>query len=356
MSLSVNPAKPLRLARIVLSALRVATLHLSALALLSTQAIAEEAIEPLSIEKLNLDIEHITVSGLSSGGFMATQMHFAHSDWVNGAGMIAAGPYNCARGSLKTALGECIGEAKASLPMEALNSDIKSWESQNKIAPLKNLHDSKVWILGGTLDEKIGVSLVSELAKQYQQHVKAENIKTLLTKPFAHHFPTQNQGSNCKTSESPFIGQCAYDAAGELLAHLYGKLQAPVNAQDTNVKRFDASRIAEVAEASIAEEAYLYVPSACQSGESCQLHVSFHGCNQNHQAVGLDYVTKTGLNRWAESNRLVVFYPQTQSSNMMPFNPQGCWDWWGYTDENYATAQGTQVQAVRALVNAIAGK
>ena len=66
-----------------------------------------------------------------------------------------------------------------------------------------------------------------------------------------------------------------------------------------------------------------------------------------------DFVTQTGINRWAESNKLVVLYPQTKSSNVMPFNPQGCWDWWGYTDANYATRSGKQIQAVSAMVKAL---
>src|SRR5256885_13999079 len=39
----------------------------------------------------------VTVSGLSSGGFFAHQFHIAYSALVNGAGIIAGGPYSCAR-------------------------------------------------------------------------------------------------------------------------------------------------------------------------------------------------------------------------------------------------------------------
>ncbi len=35
----------------------------------------------------------ITVSGISSGGFMAVQFHVAHSSTVGGAGVVAGGPY-----------------------------------------------------------------------------------------------------------------------------------------------------------------------------------------------------------------------------------------------------------------------
>jgi hypothetical protein len=42
-----------------------------------------------------LDRHAITVSGLSSGGFFAHQFHVAYSKLVNGAGIIAGGPYGC---------------------------------------------------------------------------------------------------------------------------------------------------------------------------------------------------------------------------------------------------------------------
>jgi hypothetical protein len=35
-------------------------------------------------------------------------------------------------------------------------------------------------------------------------------------------------------------------------------------------------------------------------------------------------------------------------------NPQGCWDWWNYDDENYAGKTGRQIAAVRAMVDRIA--
>ncbi len=37
----------------------------------------------------------VTVSGLSSGAFFAHQFHLAYSSVVEGAGLIAGGPYGC---------------------------------------------------------------------------------------------------------------------------------------------------------------------------------------------------------------------------------------------------------------------
>jgi hypothetical protein len=35
-------------------------------------------------------------------------------------------------------------------------------------------------------------------------------------------------------------------------------------------------------------------------------------------------------------------------------NPQGCWDWWGYTGDQYATKNGPQLKAVDALISHLA--
>jgi poly(3-hydroxybutyrate) depolymerase len=45
---------------------------------------------------LPIDPAQISVSGISSGAFMANQLHVAHSAQLMGAGLIAGGLYGCA--------------------------------------------------------------------------------------------------------------------------------------------------------------------------------------------------------------------------------------------------------------------
>jgi hypothetical protein len=47
-------------------------------------------------------------------------------------------------------------------------------------------------------------------------------------------------------------------------------------------------------------------------------------------------------------------YPQTKNSTFLPLNPQGCWDWWGYADADYATRDGLQIKAVSQMARNIA--
>jgi hypothetical protein len=32
---------------------------------------------------------------------------------------------------------------------------------------------------------------------------------------------------------------------------------------------------------------------------------------------------------------MVLLYPQATTSGLIPYNPKGCWDWWGYTGADY---------------------
>ena len=110
--------------------------------------------------------------------------------------------------------------------------------------------------------------------------------------------------------------------------------------------------------ASFADNGYLYVPEACQSGAPCRLHVAFHGCKQggdNDPPFGNIFARFAGYNEWAKNNRIVVLYPQVQAENYWPVNPQGCWDWWGflYTGDDYATLGGKQIKAVAQMINTL---
>ena len=62
-----------------------------------------------------------------------------------------------------------------------------------------------------------------------------------------------------------------------------------------------------------------------------------------------------GYNRWAETNRIVVLYPQARATWGMPLNPYGCWDWWGYTGTAYTGKSAPQIAALRAMVEKLAG-
>ena len=60
------------------------------------------------------------------------------------------------------------------------------------------------------------------------------------------------------------------------------------------------------------------------------------GGRRGAAAHRFEHAHAAGYNRWADGNRLIVLYPQARASwSFLAFNPRGCWDWWGYTGEDY---------------------
>ena len=88
-------------------------------------------------------------------------------------------------------------------------------------------------------------------------------------------------------------------------------------------------------------------------GHKC---IALHGCQQSAEFVSDAFAAGAGYNQWAEANKLLVLYPQVTSSKIAPLNPLGCWDWWGYTSEDYATREAPQIKMIEATIDAIAGR
>jgi poly(3-hydroxybutyrate) depolymerase len=122
------------------------------------------------------------------------------------------------------------------------------------------------------------------------------------------------------------------------------------------VVAFDQRELGGTNAISMAAEGFVYVPRACDT-QSCRVHVAFHGCRQGVEAVGERFVREAGYNRWADTNRLIVLYPQAVARYWWwIYNPNGCWDWWGYTGQAYATKEGDQIRAVMAMVERLGAK
>lgn len=91
--------------------------------------------------------KRVTVSGVSSGGYMAVQTRIALANLVSGAGVVAGGPYHCAGGSAGNALGRCLsGE---NLDVSRLVSFTVEAAVSGNIAAVESLRDSRVWIFRG---------------------------------------------------------------------------------------------------------------------------------------------------------------------------------------------------------------
>jgi poly(3-hydroxybutyrate) depolymerase len=310
------------------------------------------------LPQLPIDPGSVTVSGISSGGAMAVQFHVAHSSLVRGVGALASPPYLCAEGSVRHALGRCMKDG-TEIPTAQLVERTRQLASEGAIDPVADLADDRVWLFRGAQDPYVGKPVADSLEAYYQALVRPERVARVELPGAGHTFPTADDAAPaCDVTESPFVGNCGLDGAAALLAHLHGDLAAGTAPSTDGLVEFDQRPYAELAgSVGLGDRGWLFVPQACRAGQpaSCSLHVVFHGCQQGASFVGDAFVRRGGYLEVAEANRMVLLFPQVEKS-LQPLNAYGCWDWWGYEGEDYATRGGRQVRAVRAMIADLLGE
>ncbi len=278
---------------------------------------------------------------------MAVQLHVAHSAAVRGAGAIAGGPYYCAQGSVWAAYYNCMAPGWFTpLPsVDTLKAQADQLAQAGRIDPVANLASARVWLFWGSEDETVKREVVEGLRAFYSRY--QANVAMVPDKPAGHGMVTMDSGNACSVTAAPYINDCNYDAAGELLSHLLEDAR-PGKAVAESLLVFDQKTYG-ARDISMADVGYVYVPKTCRT-ERCRVHVALHGCRQTLDDIGEQFVREAGYNRWAEGSRLIVLYPQAIKRYWGVYNPRGCWDWWGYTGADYATKQGAQIRAVKAML------
>jgi poly(3-hydroxybutyrate) depolymerase len=352
-------------------------------------AAADHTVVPLtSLSRLEkLERGSVTVSGLSSGGFFAHQFHVAHSSLVKGTAIAAGGPFACAEqaplwlryypnSALTYALTVCSHLWRARYPWlafwlpaapnpQASADAIRNEQGRGTIDPIANLAAARVWLFAGGRDAVVPPATVAAVKRAYELvGVPAPNIRLVEETRANHGLPIEEfEGAGaapaCDGLGSPFLIDCDYDAAKLLLAHLYpdGFKSEPA-APGGRLIRFDQSEFPGAAEptSSLHREGYVYVPASCANGTAgparCRLHVAFHGCQQSVERIHDAFYRHGGYNRWAEANAIVVLYPQVAANSV---NPEGCWDWWGYSGSDFFRRTGKQTRAVRAMLDRLLG-
>lgn len=287
-----------------------------------------------------------SVSGISSGGFMAVQIHVAFSKDCIGAGIIAGGPFYCAQDSQMIALTACMS-APAMLNPAAYVKYAKDQAASGNIDDLSNLTNKTngVWLFSGKMDTVVNQRVMDALRDFYVNWIPESKIVTEFSVLAQHSWVTLKDGNRCSYLGSPYINNCNIDSAGLIFKAAYGELNPPVQPISSNLKTFDQGKYGNIFLAVLLRNGYVYVPNDCQADQSkCKVHVSFHGCNMNSNIIGNKFAILSELNGYAESNSIIVIYPQANSRMLV--NPQGCWDWWGFTNSNYSNKKGIQMKTI----------
>lgn len=327
--------------------------------------------------------DQISVSGVSSGGAMATQMHIAHSHNLKGVGVIAGVAYDSAdssqpyfkrvlRGVYKSVNGIAYLEPDPEEVMEFAVERTRKAFVAGGIDDPHRMGDQRIWLFHGLKDKKIAHEAMLGMWLHYLNYVAGEHTFLLddLAVPHAHlrYLP----GVELPDADSPYVDDppvandshivdIGYNATGRILEFIYGALHENNN---DNVDRgrfieFDQSEFVGYQKGGelvllppesvgLADTGFAYIPSNYDEGHG-RVHVAFHGCEQCADLT-MEYVYDSGYNKWAEANNIIILYPQTIGTSS-PLNPKACWDWWGYANPSrhrtdYARKDGYQVSAV----------
>lgn len=298
-----------------------------------------------------IDRTKIMVSGVSSGAYMATQLQVAYAKTFKGAAIFAGGPYFCAQDSLTIALDDCTDNlAPTNVPLLEQDTDNTALFGYND--PTSYLSGQKAYLFSGTNDTTVYQSIVRDLQTYYKHYGVA--VTTNFTTAAGHAWISPDGTNACGVTASPYVNACGTDVEQTFLTLLYGTLNARrTGALTGSLLQFNQNPYLPGGYAptyAMDQNGYVYVPASCAAGQTCKLLVALHGCEQGVAAVGTAFVTKSGLNEWADTNDIVVLYPQAIATAA---NPDGCWDWWGYLTTNYAAKAGPQMAAIDAMVQHI---
>lgn len=175
---------------------------------------------------------------------------------------------------------------------------------------------------------------------------------TLVEKEGGHAFLTETEGTTCGLSERPFVSHCDYDQAKAILEWIYGAPFNPPSPSPTGrFVVFDQSVFSKHPSDGLALDGVVYIPSDCADHSGGCLHIALHGCDQDRENVGDAFIKESGFARYADTNRLVILFPQATGSLV---NPDACWDWWGYSDIDYLGKDAPQIDAIWSMVEHLA--
>jgi poly(3-hydroxybutyrate) depolymerase len=329
-----------------------------------------------------------SVSGLSSGAFMALQLQIAHSSLFTGAGIIAGGPYRCAdsfRGAAPLAADACMLSAlyiamSPLTPFVAPDPDALATLARRTahIDPIANLAQHRIYLFSGTKDAVVSPRTVAGTEAFYRMlGVPDRQILFVDHVPAGHAILTDNpEDSPLGANRPPYInysGDRARPArmqSHQLLAHIHpGSTQPTTSLIDGELLRFDQKPFlpkGTFERSSMNPFGYVYVPGAVLRGKApAAVHVALHGCKQgfgyvnyvhglpdvsNQAPYGNRFITTTGYNTFADANDFIVLYPQVTGDDLGAQNPDGCWDWWGYTQPDYYSQKAIQIAAIRGML------
>jgi poly(3-hydroxybutyrate) depolymerase len=332
---------------------------------LSASAFVRPGIADTTLPAFNAPLTQTSISGISAGAFMAVQFGTAWSSIIKGVGAIAGGPFGCSEGSGSEAQSTCMGGMPAP-DVAPLIRRADAWSKTGAIDPTANIAGQKIYLFNGYNDNVVARP-VSDSLRAFYAHYLAANPGNLFYQTAigaGHSQVTQAYGNPCPENGGEYINNCGYDQAGIIFQHIYGALQPPhrgsLGGKILSFRQTEFTAPDQPNDDSMDDTGFAYVPAACAANEACIVHVALHGCLQSAGNIQQDFVQHAGYNEWADTNRIIVLYPQIKAlilTGLGITNPQACWDWWGYLDADptvtpsYLLKTGKQITAIKRMID-----
>jgi len=144
--------------------------------------IRTSAAESVALRGYNAAIEESSISGISSGAFMAVQFATAWSSVIKGVGVIAGGPYWCAKADaddfingytlpLMNATGQCMKGPPPDLDLNASWSKAEVKATSGDIDPTQNLSRQKIYLFHGYNDAVVDKAVTDATADFYRHYL-----------------------------------------------------------------------------------------------------------------------------------------------------------------------------------------
>nr|XP_011418318.2 uncharacterized protein LOC105321645 [Crassostrea gigas] len=310
------------------------------------------------LETYNVDRSGLSVSGVSSGAIMASQLHVIYSSKIMGVGLVAGVPFACSGGSL-AGLSTCM-KVPSLESVATFTALVTTGAFFGNVDATYHMRHDKVFIFSGQQDSVVHPDNGPNIARFYEHFIHdSHNIKKVFNLQTEHCMPTENFGGSCSVlSDTNYLNNCGYNGAFEILNFIYGgHLVRPSSntALSGELRKFNQAEFftAPPLTYSFDTTGYIYIPSRCRDkSHKCKLHVALHGCKMGRHYINEDYVRHGGYNEVGELNDVIILYPQVVP---IPLNPYGCWDGYGYTGAMFATNKGFQEEGVRRMMRQVMG-
>lgn len=297
--------------------------------------------------QFNTQKQPLTVSGVSAGAFFATQLMVAYSSRIQGIASLAGGIYGCADGNAKKAQSVCMATPQ-SIDVTTYATQTQTFYNEGLIDNPQQLKTARAYIFSGKSDHVVHPEASIKLKEYFLQFMDTEQIMTNFSLAAGHSWITTDYGNACTATQPPWINKCGVDIAGEFFKFLHTDIKPAKKQVAENLIEFDQTPY-NIGNAGLDKIGFIYIPENCAHGKLCRAHLSFHGCLMGAEYVQKTFAENSGLNDWAEANDIVIVYPQLLKNAELN-NPNGCWDWYGYTGTNYLTQNASQMKSIYKLI------